>query len=113
MSAVEQPYAYSQRELVEPDWTRFPGWSHVTAADWASAQWQRAHCVKTPAQLRAVVGDLLDEGFYADLAADQALLGAETAPGPMVVVPFLAALAILVSGIFYFRRLEKTFADVV
>jgi lipopolysaccharide transport system permease protein len=42
-----------------------------------------------------------------------ALLGAETAPGPMVVVSFLAALAILVSGVFYFRRLEKTFADIV
>lgn len=42
-----------------------------------------------------------------------ALLGAETAPGPMVMVSFLAAMAILVSGIFYFRRLEKTFADVV
>lgn len=42
-----------------------------------------------------------------------ALIGAETAPGPMVVVSFLAALGILVSGIFYFRRLERTFADVV
>ena len=42
-----------------------------------------------------------------------ALLGAETAPGPMMIVSFLAALAILVSGIFYFRRQEKTFADVV
>ncbi len=42
-----------------------------------------------------------------------ALLGAQTAPGPMVVVSALAALAILVSGTFYFRRLEKTFADVI
>lgn len=42
-----------------------------------------------------------------------ALLGAETAPGPMVIVSALAALAILVSGTFYFRRLEKTFADVI
>lgn len=42
-----------------------------------------------------------------------ALLGAETVPGPMVIVSFLAALTILVSGLFYFRRLEKTFADVV
>jgi hypothetical protein len=31
----------------------------------------------------------------------------------MVMVSFLAAMAILVSGLFYFRRLEKTFADVV
>jgi lipopolysaccharide transport system permease protein len=42
-----------------------------------------------------------------------ALLGTETAPGPMLIVSSLAALALLVSGTFYFRRLEKTFADVV
>jgi lipopolysaccharide transport system permease protein len=42
-----------------------------------------------------------------------ALLGAATAPGPMVIVSSLASLALLVSGLFYFRRMEKTFADVV
>lgn len=42
-----------------------------------------------------------------------ALLGTDTAPGPMVSVSALMALAILVSGAFYFRRMEKTFADVV
>ena len=42
-----------------------------------------------------------------------ALLGAKTAPGPMLIVSSLAALALLVGGAFYFRRLEKTFADVV
>ena len=42
-----------------------------------------------------------------------ALLGTETAPGPMLIVSSLAALTLLVSGTFYFRRLEKTFADVV
>ncbi len=42
-----------------------------------------------------------------------ALLGTETAPGPMIVVSCLAALAILVSGAFYFRRMEKNFADVL
>lgn len=42
-----------------------------------------------------------------------ALLGTETAPGPIVVVSFLAALALLTSGAYYFRRMEKTFADVV
>lgn len=42
-----------------------------------------------------------------------ALLGTDTAPGPMIIVSALAALAILVSGTFYFRRLEKTFADVI
>jgi lipopolysaccharide transport system permease protein len=42
-----------------------------------------------------------------------ALLGTETAPGPIIVVSSLASLLILVTGAFYFRRMEKTFADVV
>jgi lysine 2,3-aminomutase len=70
----DQPYEYRRRELVEPDWRRFPGWQHVTREQWESAQWQRAHCVKNLRQLRAVLGDLVDERFYADLAADQTRL---------------------------------------
>ena len=42
-----------------------------------------------------------------------ALLGTNTAPGPTIIVSALAALALLISGAFYFRRMEKTFADVV
>ena len=42
-----------------------------------------------------------------------AMLGTDTAPGPIIVVSSIAALAILVSGAFYFRRVEKTFADVI
>jgi lipopolysaccharide transport system permease protein len=42
-----------------------------------------------------------------------ALLGTDTAPGPVVAVSTVAALALLVSGAFWFRRMEKTFADVV
>ena len=42
-----------------------------------------------------------------------ALLGTETAPGPMILVSALAALVILVGGVIYFRRMEDTFADVV
>lgn len=71
MTKVEQPYAYRRRELVEPDWTRFPGWSDVTQAEWDSAQWQRSHCIKNTKQLRALMGDLLEERFYADLERDQ------------------------------------------
>jgi lipopolysaccharide transport system permease protein len=41
------------------------------------------------------------------------LLGTDTAPGPMILVSALAALLLLVSGAFYFRRLEKTFADII
>ena len=42
-----------------------------------------------------------------------ALLGANTAPGPIILVSSLAALLLLVSGAFYFRRMERSFADVV
>jgi lysine 2,3-aminomutase len=66
-----QPYPYRQVELVEPDWTRFPGWRDVTAEEWASVQWQRSHCVKNLKQLRELWGDLVDESFYADLERDQ------------------------------------------
>ncbi len=67
----DQPYEYRRRELVEPDWTRFPGWRDVTREQWESAQWQRAHCVKNIRQLRGLLGDLVDERFYTDLADDQ------------------------------------------
>ncbi|MCU1241132.1 MAG: Polysaccharide transporter permease protein [Candidatus Acidoferrum typicum] len=42
-----------------------------------------------------------------------ALLGAKTAPGPLMLVSGLAALGVLTGGAFYFRRMEKSFADVV
>lgn len=42
-----------------------------------------------------------------------ALLGTDTAPGAIILVSFLVAMILLVGGAFYFRRLEKTFADVV
>jgi lysine 2,3-aminomutase len=69
---AEQPYEYRRHELVEPDWTRVPGWRHVTREQWESPQWQRANCVKNVRQLRSVLGDLIDERFYADLERDQA-----------------------------------------
>ncbi|GAB3797020.1 lysine 2,3-aminomutase [Micromonospora zhanjiangensis] len=65
-------YEYRYREIVEPDWRRFPGWWNVTPAQWRDAQWQRAHCVKNERQLREVMGNLVDDAFYADLATDQA-----------------------------------------
>jgi lysine 2,3-aminomutase len=67
-----QPYTYLRTRIEEPDWTRFPGWVDVTAEQWRSAQWQRAHCVKTPDQLRGVLGDLVADRAYEDLAADHA-----------------------------------------
>ena len=42
-----------------------------------------------------------------------ALLGRATAPGSIVIISSLAAVIILIGGAFYFRRMEKNFADVV
>jgi lipopolysaccharide transport system permease protein len=42
-----------------------------------------------------------------------ALLRTNTAPGPMIVVSSAVTFLLLISGAFYFRRMEKTFADVV
>ena len=42
-----------------------------------------------------------------------ALLGTATAPGPLIIVSALTMLTILITGMFYFRRMESTFADVV
>jgi lipopolysaccharide transport system permease protein len=42
-----------------------------------------------------------------------ALLGTDTAPGPMIAVSAAVAVALLIGGAFYFRRIETTLADVV
>lgn len=42
-----------------------------------------------------------------------ALLGKAEAPGALLAVSVAAVVALLVGGMFYFRRMENTFADVV
>lgn len=42
-----------------------------------------------------------------------ALLGARTEPGPMLIASTAAAFLLLVSGVLYFRRTERSFADIV
>lgn len=42
-----------------------------------------------------------------------ALLGTQTAPVAMIAVSGVAALLMLMSGAYYFRRMERVFADVV
>jgi lipopolysaccharide transport system permease protein len=41
------------------------------------------------------------------------LLGVSNAPGPMVAVSSAAALILLLTGALYFRRMERTFADII
>ena len=42
-----------------------------------------------------------------------ALLGRSATPGPMLAVSIVAVIGVFVSGLFYFRRIERTIADVV
>ncbi|MFN7926789.1 MAG: ABC transporter permease [Blastocatellia bacterium] len=42
-----------------------------------------------------------------------ALLGTNTPPGMSLLVSAVAALCLFISGAYYFRRMERTFADVV
>lgn len=42
-----------------------------------------------------------------------ALLGTQTVPGFTVAISAVVSLTLLVSGMFYFKRMEKTFADTV
>lgn len=42
-----------------------------------------------------------------------ALLGTDTAPGPMLIISALASVAIIIAGAFYFRRMETKVADIL
>jgi lipopolysaccharide transport system permease protein len=42
-----------------------------------------------------------------------ALLGKSEPPGTMLVVSIIAVALILIGGLYYFRRMEQQFADIV
>jgi lipopolysaccharide transport system permease protein len=42
-----------------------------------------------------------------------ALLGTNTKPGPLIAASAFAALILLVGGAFYFKRMERSFADII
>jgi lysine 2,3-aminomutase len=69
--ASEQPFRYPlDREFVEPDWTRLPGYGGVTSAQWESAQWQRAHTVKNLKELKGALGGYLADRLAFDIERD-------------------------------------------
>jgi lysine 2,3-aminomutase len=69
---ADQPFRYPmERDFVEPDWRRLPGYRDVTAEQWESAQWQRAHTVKNLKQLKGALGEFATESFLEDLEGDQ------------------------------------------
>jgi KamA family protein len=68
---ADQPFRYPpEREFAEPDWTRLPRYRDVTAEQWESAQWQRAHTVKNLKELKAALGVFLDDELAGDIQRD-------------------------------------------
>ena len=92
---------YRDVRYVVPFITQF--WLFVTPIAYPSSLLQQPW--RTIYGLNPMVGVV--EGFR------WALLRTNTAPGPIIAVSSAAAVLILVSGAFYFRRMEKTFADIV
>lgn len=82
--AAPQPYPYPPpRDLIEPDWTRLPGYRDVTTEEWESAKWQRLHTVKNLEGLQKVFGDLLPADLVESIRRDQA----ERATMSMLIPP--------------------------
>jgi lipopolysaccharide transport system permease protein len=80
-------------------------WMFATPIAYSSSLLDKYPTWKTLYGLNPLVGVV--EGFR------WALLGTHTRPGLMVFASALSAFVVLVSGAFYFRRMEKNFADVV
>jgi lysine 2,3-aminomutase len=82
--AADQPFHYPlPREFAEPDWTRLPGYLGVTAEQWESAQWQRAHTVKNLKEFKEALGPHLSDDLAADIERDMA----ERATMSMLIPP--------------------------
>ncbi|MFL5322570.1 MAG: KamA family radical SAM protein [Myxococcaceae bacterium] len=71
-SPAAQPFKYPlDRQFIEPDWTRLPGFKTATKADWESALWQRKHTVKNLRELKAVFGPLMPDDLMFSIEKDQ------------------------------------------
>ena len=70
--AAPQPYRYPpERDFVEPDWRRLPGYEDGTEKEWRNPKWQRQHTVKNLTELKRVFGDLLGDDLYHSIEQDQ------------------------------------------
>lgn len=66
-----QPYEYSYKPIVEPDWRRLPGYSKVTEEEWRSFLWQRTNSVRKPEDLKEIFGHLINDDFLNKVKEDQ------------------------------------------
>ena len=94
---------YRDIRYVIPFLTQF--WLFATPIAYPSSLLDEYPGWKTLYGLNPLVGVV--EGFR------WALLGTHARPGPMVLVSAASALLVLAGGAFYFRRMERNFADVV
>ncbi len=70
--AVAQPFKYPlERQFVEPDWTRIPGYRGVSKQDWESALWQRRNTIKNLKELKDALGELLPDSLALSIEKDQ------------------------------------------
>src|ERR1700733_10577874 len=69
---ADQPFRYPlQRQFIEPDWRRLPGFKDVSQKDWESALWQRQHEIKNLKDLKAVFGSFIPEDLLQSIEQDQ------------------------------------------
>ena len=94
---------YRDVRYLVPFLTQF--WMFATPIAYSSSLLDKYPIWKTIYGLNPLVGVV--EGFR------WALLGTNTRPGLMVLVSSLSAFLVLATGAFYFRRMEKNFADLV
>ncbi|CAN5158987.1 lysine 2,3-aminomutase [soil metagenome] len=71
--ASEQPFRYPlDREFIEPDWRRLPGYRGVSTEQWENAQWHRSHSVKNLRELKDALGSPLSDELARDIERDMA-----------------------------------------
>ncbi len=69
---IGQPFKYPpDRQFVEPDWTRIPGYKGVSKQEWETALWQRKHTIKNLKELKMALGPLLPDSLALDIERDQ------------------------------------------
>lgn len=88
VASVDVPRDALHRELRGGDyWKVLPGYSGLTADEFHSNEFQQRNTVTDLARLRAVLGDLVPDSFYSDLAD-----GIRQAPMALRITPHLMAL---------------------
>ncbi len=71
VESLGQPYAYPpNKEFVEPDWKRIPGWSQVSREEWEDATWQRKNTVKSLRELKDVLKHFLVDDLAESMQQD-------------------------------------------